>query len=183
MKTTIVSDKKFTDKLTGFTASSKHQREALQDMLLFGLEKYKDHTDTSALSKIINALIGVRTIPSKTIKEYIKDHANVVLKKNTKDGSFVFKKNGETAVVTMPEAVWWEHESNDKNTAKVDVTDPVALARALAKRLMDAKESGKVVAGREDVADDMLARIREFCNMEPATKDVLKAQSLASMTV
>ena len=176
MKTTIQDDKGFTAKLTGFTASSKHQRAALQDLLVYGLEKYKDHTDTSALSKVINTLVGVRTIPSKTVKEYIQDHANVVLKK-TKDGSFVFKKHGETAVVTMPEAVWWEHESNDKNTAKVDVIDPVALVRALAKKLMDAKESGKVVAGREDVADDMLARIREFCNMEPATKETLKAQA------
>lgn len=177
MQNTIKDDKGFTAKLAGFTASSKHQRAALQELLVYGLEKYKDHTDTSALSKVVNTLVGVRTIPSKTVKEYIQDHANVVLKKNTKDGTFVFKKNGETAVVTMPEAVWWEHESNDKNTAKVDVIDPVALVRALAKKLMDAKESGKVVAGREDVADDMLARIREFCNMEPATKDVLKAQS------
>lgn len=176
MQTSIKDDKGFNTKLAGFTASSKHQRAALQELLVYGLEKYKDHTDTSALSKVINTLVGVRTIPSKTVKEYIQDHANVVLKKN-KDGSFVFKKHGETAVVKEPEFVWWEHQSNDKNTAKVDIIDPVALVRALAKKLMDAKESGKVVAGREDVADDMLARIREFCNMEPATKETLKAQA------
>ena len=180
MTVKITDDKAFGSKLAGFVSSSKNQRQTLQDLIEYGLESYKGHADTSALSKVVNALVGVRTIPSKTIKEYIQDHANVRLVKVKDSSLYVFKKDGKEVKVTTPEVVWWEHESNKANH-KLDIIDPVALIRVLGKKLLEAKEAGKVVAGREEMTDDILGRIREFCNMEPVAKEVLKKQASLSV--
>jgi hypothetical protein len=172
----IENDKSFNVKLSGFVASSKNQRQSLQDLIEYGLETYKVHSDTSALSRIVNTLVGVRTIPSKTIKAYICDHANLKLAKVKGSIMFVFKKDGKEVVVKPVATVWWEHEVNATNH-KLDVIDPIALMKLLGKRLMDAKTEGKIAQGREEMTDDILGRIREFCNMDVISKDTLKAQA------
>lgn len=177
----ITSDKKFTEVLGGFLRSQKSQRDNLQACLEYGLQKYGEVSDTSQLTAIVKGLNLVKTVPAKTVKEYIKAHANVKLVKD-KAGNLVFRKEAKgadvPAKVTVPTVTWYDWQGNNANMAKADIVDPVAVMKAAMVKIKEAMDAGKIVEGREGLAQDWLARLMDVGNYEAKTAKELKAMSV-----
>lgn len=177
----ITSDKKFSEVLGGFLRSQKSQRDNLQSLIVYGLEKYQAVSDTSQLTAIVQGLNLVKTVPAKTIKEYIKIHANVKLVKD-KAGNLVFKKEAKgadvPAQVKMPEVTWYDWQGNNANQAKADIVDPVAVLKAAMIKIKEALDEGKIVEGRDGQAMDWLERLRDVGNFEAFTPKQLKEMSI-----
>lgn len=169
--------------LRGFLSSQKTQRDNLQDCLLYAFDQYGQHSNCVPLTDIITGLNAVKTVPSKTVKEYIKAHANVKLVTDPKDKSLKFKKDGKgDAIVKDVLVTWYDWHGNNINQAKADITDPVALLRAAMVKIKEAIDAGKIVEGREDIARDWLARLDDVGRYEPMTAKQLKALSVATAT-
>lgn len=147
-----INAKNFASKLTTTINSHSTQRDNLNALLVFGLEFYNgDHTensgDTVYLTKVLNACIGVKSLSTIKMKNFIKAHANVSWNKTT-DGSMVFKKNKKEAVnVTMPDIKWYEFE-NEKSQPKADV-HPMTQLKSWLTRAEKAVKDGLVKDSEE----------------------------------
>lgn len=117
---TTITTKNFKRKLSAVITSTKAMRVNVQLLIDFGLEQYRDHGNASYLSAILNQCIGVKALPTITLKDYIKEHANLRWVK-LKDGSHGFKKDGKEVAVTMPTVVWYEWEGGGHNDVKADM--------------------------------------------------------------
>ena len=177
---TITDIKSFKLALNGFIKSSKTQRDNLQDLLVYGFHKYSESGNTGELSAVVNALNSVRTIPTRTVQDYIKAFANVKLTK-TKEGEFIFRKDGSgqdcPPVVKELTVTWYEWAGNDKNNAKADLVDPVAILKSAMIKIKEAIDSGKIVEGRDEIANDWLSRLTDVGNYEAIKAKDLKAMS------
>lgn len=151
-----ITTKNFNTKLSAVITSTKKMRENVQSLIGFGLEQYRDHGNASYLSSILNKCIGVKALPTVTLKDYIRDHANVnwtTLKDKTKG----FKKNGKDVEVTMPTVVWYEWEGGKHNDVKTDL-DVMARIKSLHTQLSKAlagNEGKKIKEGQEDKAVEL----------------------------
>lgn len=153
-----MESKVFSAKLGAFVRSTSTQRDNLQDLILAGIELYMDSGNTVYLTKVMNACIGVRSLPTKVIKAYIQDHANVSWSK-AKDGQLVFKKIGKEVEVTWPVVVWYDPAQEKKDQAKPDL-DMITTIKALRKKLEKALESHTVKEGQEELAVRLLEDIK-----------------------
>ena len=145
-----ITAKNFSAKLAGFKNSMLSQRDNLQEFLEFGLLHYKEHGNTIYLSRTLNVCVGVSALPTRAIKDYIKDHANVQWKKD-KAGNMVFMKVGKKVEVTMPDVVWYDSKHVAKDQAKPDM-DVLARTKALLTNLNKALEEGHIKKGQHDIA-------------------------------
>lgn len=136
---TVVNEKNFNAQLSGMLTSAKNMREKVQALIVFGLQHYKEHEDSTYLTKVIQAAVGVRALPTTTIKDYIKDHANLKYVK-LKDGKLGFKKEakGVDPDIKMPDVVWWMWDGGKHNADTAD-KDAFEVFQRFLKRL----ESGK----------------------------------------
>ena len=89
-----INSKTFARKLAATIASTAKMRDNVQELVEFGLEQFRDHGNASYLSEIVNKCIGVKALPTRTIKDYIRAHANLNWMK-LKDGNYGFKKSGK----------------------------------------------------------------------------------------
>ena len=141
---TAITAKNFDSKLGSFVRTAKNQRETIQHFIEFGLTMAKEHGDLGYLSRFMVASVGVKSIPTRTIKDYKKEHANVKWVK-TKDGSHTFKKDGKKLEVTEPETVWYEWKKA-KHQAEVDQEKrALSMFKAYAKKLKDIGKSQEEV--------------------------------------
>lgn len=145
-----ITAKNFKSKLAGFKTSILTQRDNLQEFLEFGLLHYKKHGNTLYLSQTLNVCVGVKALPTKAIKDYIKDHANVTWAKN-KDGDMIFKKSGKQVEVTMPSVIWYNSKHVAKDQAKADM-DVLARTKTLLTSLNNALKDGHVKEGQHEIA-------------------------------
>jgi len=146
-----LSTKNFNSRLNTFFKGEQARRDVLQSFIVFALHHYagtgdsdkQTKGDTTHLTTIMNGCVGVKSLPSLTIKDYIKEFANVhwVV---AKDKTMVFKKisKGEDPTVTIPEVVWYEWEGGKHNKVKPDF-DIVWQAHAMLKRLETAIKEGR----------------------------------------
>lgn len=112
--------KVFNRKLSAVVKSQKTQRDNVQELITAGLVHYENESDTTYLTLLVNACLGVRSLPTKTITAYIQEHANVAWGK-LKDGSKGYKKSGEKGCavkVKMPEVTWYDWEGGEHNAVK-----------------------------------------------------------------
>ena len=116
----LLDSKTFNRKLSGGVRSAKSQRDNIQALILSGLAQYKEHGNAGQLSSLLAAYVGVKSVPTVTIKDYIKEHANVKYAKN-KDGDHVFSKDGGKGVervVTEPLETWYDWKKAKHNNVK-----------------------------------------------------------------
>lgn len=165
-KSIVVTSSTFNAKLSGFVKSQVNQRDNLQSLIVFGLEHYGEHGDTAYLSKVMQACVGVRSLPTETLKGYIKQHANVRLEKDSKSGVLKFKKEGKEAEVVMPTKVWYDWEGA-KHHATPDV-DAIARIATIKTTLNKALKEGTLKDGQEQYVKDLLAAINSV-KVEPTT--------------
>jgi len=156
-----ITTKNFKSKLASVIKSAKTQRDNVQSIISFGLSHFKQHEDACYLTQALNAAIGVKSLPTVTLKDYIKEHANLVWQKG-KDDKLQFKKEGKDVKVTMPTVAWYEWDGGKHNKVTTDM-DVMAQTKALLKRIQ---------AGLKDhkVKDEQAAK-----NVEAALKVVLEA--------
>lgn len=174
---TITTDKEFSKVVGQFKDGQVKANERLQSLIEYGLTKYAANGDASNLSKAMTIAIDVKSLPTKAIKEYIKEHANVKWIKTT-DGTMKFAKDSKKSEPLVSECTkpFWESQQVKKVQAKPDFIDPIAELKAAFGKLEAAKRDGKLVATRVSVFDDLLSRVKSVLDEVPAmTKEEIAA--------
>lgn len=166
---TITTDKEFTKVVGQFKEGQGKANERLQALIEYGMGKYAANGDASNLSKALTIAIDVKSLPTKAIKEYIQDHANVQWKKTT-DGTMKFSKVSKSADVEVKEISkpFWDSARVKKVQAQPDFIDPIATIKAAFATLAKAKEEGKLPADRIGYFDDMKSRLDDIMNAVPS---------------
>lgn len=167
-KPTALTSKNYNSRLNGYFKSESSRRDTMQAFISFGVLHYGGQTDkgectkgdTTLLSALMKGCVGVKSLPSLTIKDYIKEHANVSFVK-TKDGTFVFKKRSKNEDVSIMECLtpWYEWEGGHHNKAKPDF-DLLARFKSVLTAFETAKKKGqgiKTIDAKE--ADALKTRI------------------------
>ena len=156
----MLETKSFNQKLAAFVRSQKTQRDNLQVLLQSGFEQATQHGQLSQLSAVLNETIGVRSINTVVLKEYIQAHANVKWSKG-KDKKMRFEKAEKTLTVVMPDVPWYEHSSAVKNQAKADM-DVLARARTLLTTLSKSMKEGGIKEGQEEKAQELQSALAKL---------------------
>jgi len=131
-----INQKNFTKLCEKWGRKQMTQRAELQALIMFGLLHYSKVADTCYLSKVMQVVSSVRSVPAKTIQKYIMAHANVYLVKEKGTGVPIFKKRkGEKdQLVTVPDVEWWNHEVNHENKVNFNLAKYEAI---VAKKIVD----------------------------------------------
>lgn len=132
----------FASTMATIIRSSRSQRESLQGVIGFAANHYKETGDSVYLTRMMRACVGVKSLPTQTMKNYITGHTNLTYTK-AKDGSMVFKKvkKGEEPRVDAFVGKWYEYEAGHQ--AKKDI-DALVQAKALLTRIQNGLKEGKV---------------------------------------
>lgn len=149
--------KTFNRKLGNVVKSTKSLRDNVQELIVAALVHYESEGgdglptgDTGYMTDLVRACQGVRALPTTTISEYIKIHANVGWGK-LKDGKPGFKKVGKEVEVTMPEVTWYDWEGGKHNEVKSDYQFLSSIKSAITKAVT-AHEQGKISAENWEAA-------------------------------
>jgi len=136
-----ITTKNFKQRLAAIVKSAKSQRDKVQEIIVFGIQHYKDHGNSSYLTMVLNECVGVKSMPTKTIKGFIQEHANLKYVKNDA-GDLVFKKDGKEVKAVMPVEKWYDWAGGDHQATK-DM-DVMVQAKALLTRINKAVKEGHV---------------------------------------
>lgn len=137
-----VTEKTFSKVLSSFIKGQTTSRDTLQALLGFGFEQYANNRNAAYLSSILAKCKGVKSVPTITVLEYIKAHANVKYVKLS-DNTMGFKMDGDNPVVTNPTVTWYDWEGGKHNNIKADM-DVTAQVKALLTRITKAMKEGHV---------------------------------------
>lgn len=109
----------FKTKLNSFITNATSQREELQELIHLALDHLKEKDDTGYLTMLLNRSVAVKSLPTVTIKDYIKANAPV---KYTKDkaGNHVFSqdKKSESVLTVRPTETWYDWKKAKHNDVK-----------------------------------------------------------------
>jgi len=136
--------KTFNRKLAAVVKSAKTMRDNVQELIVAGLVHFDEHGDATYLTELVRACQGVRSLPTTTISEYIKIHANVGWGK-LKDQKGGFKKIGKDIEVKMPEVTWYDWEGGEHNKVKSDYAFKASIKRAIT-NAVTAHNEGRISA-------------------------------------
>tara|TARA_R110001632_G_scaffold157747_2_gene275985 strand:+ start:62 stop:544 length:483 start_codon:yes stop_codon:yes gene_type:complete len=142
--------------LDNVVANESTMRDNVQALAVSAIETFGNHGDTSRIEMLVNASIKMKSIRSQTLKEFIKDHANVKFTP-VKDGvGFVVKKIGKGAIeVKEVESNWYDFDK--VGVAKSDM-DLLLKVQAVMSGWDKSIEEGK--AKRNAFNDRMAAIIK-----------------------
>lgn len=140
--------KVFNRKLSAVVKSAKTMRGNVQELIVAGLVHYEQHGDTGYLTDLARACKNVRSLPTLTITEYIKAHANVGWGK-LKDKQSGFKKVGKEIEVQMPNVTWFDWEGGTHNEIKEDY-DLLASVRSAVTKAINKAKAGQLKEGQEE---------------------------------
>lgn len=178
----LLQAKQFSSKLAGVIRSAKTQRDAIQALIESGLAQYclegsdgKPCGNTGQLTQVIQACVGVKSLPTNTIKNYIKEHANVMFTKNKK-GEYVFKKLGKEVQVTEPKETWYNWSGNKEAKPQPDIK-LIARTKAMLTAIKKGIEEDKL----EDVSGEMAHELESF--MEKWVQKASKKDNVLSVKV
>ena len=118
-----LTDKQYNIKLSAFIKSSTTQRDNCQVLIVEGIQQYMDSGRTTRLSTFLNKSVAVKSIPTVTIKDFIKSYTNLKYAKN-KAGEMMFLKDDKsTTVSTLPTEMWYDWKKAKHNDVKeIDYT-------------------------------------------------------------
>ena len=142
--------------LENVVANESTMRDNVQALAVSAIETFGQHGDTSRIEMLVNATIKMKSIRSQTLKEFIKDHANVKFTP-VKDGAgFVVKKIGKGAIEVKEVTVSW-YDFDKVGVAKSDM-DLLLKVQAVMSGWDKSIEEGK--AKRNAFNDRMAAIIK-----------------------
>lgn len=117
----------FKSKLNNFIINATSQREELQELIHMALDHLAEKNDPVYLTMLLNRSVKVKSLPSVTIKDYIKAHAPVKYAKNTSgDYIFIQDKKSESVLTVRPTETWYDWKKAKHNN--VHETDHKKLA-------------------------------------------------------
>ena len=157
----VITTRNFNVKLAAIIRSATSMRANLQSLLIFGLDHYSGsgNEDSGCLTRTLNACIGVKALPTRTMQKFIEAHANVVWSK-LKDGTPGFKKvKGEEATSTVPAIAWWEFDKTHQ--AKIDI-DIVKRIESLIKGIEKAVEDERVTEEQADMVGYVTGKLADM---------------------
>lgn len=151
--------KTFNRKLGNVVKSAKAMRDNVQELIVAGLVHYEQHGDTGYLTDLARACKGVKSLPTQTITDYIKEHANVGWGK-LKDKQLGFKKVGKEVEVRMPEVTWYDWEGGKHNQITQDYDLLSSVRSAVTKAIKKAQE-GHLKEGQEEYIAKLQAALED----------------------
>lgn len=109
----------FKNKLKGVITSAKNQRDNIQELIVAGIEQYEDSGRTTFLSDLLSQTVAVKSLPTVTIKDFIKEHTDLAYRKN-KAGEYMFVRADKEAekVVKLVEVKWYDWKKAKHNNVK-----------------------------------------------------------------
>lgn len=109
----------FKNKLKGVITSAKNQRDNIQELIVAGIEQYEDSGRTTFLSDLLAQTVAVKSLPTVTIKDFIKEHTDLAYRKN-KAGEYMFVRADKEAekVVKLVEVKWYDWKKAKHNNVK-----------------------------------------------------------------
>jgi len=141
--------------LENVIANESTMRDNVQALAVSAIETFGNHGDTSRIEMLVNATIKMKSIRSQTLKEFIKDHANVKFTPVKNGVGFVVKKIGKGAIEVKEVTINW-YDFDNAGVAKPDM-DLLIKAQALLAQWEKSKEEGK--AKISNVNDRLAAMI------------------------
>lgn len=134
-----ITAKSFKRELSTFLRSTTTQRNKVQAFIVFGLSHLKETGDSGYLSLLMNGCVGVKSLRTQTIKEYIKGHAVGLKWSKRKDKTMGF--TGTVTEFKEPVMNWFDWDTT--GSAKADM-DPMAQVKSLISRIGKALEEGTI---------------------------------------
>jgi hypothetical protein len=132
-----LTDKQYNVKLNAFIKSSTTQRDNCQVLIVEGIQQYIDSGRTTRLSTFLSKSVAVKSIPTVTIKDFIKSYTNLKYSKN-KVGEMMFLKDDKNDTVsTLPTEMWYDWKKAKHNDVK-----EVDYAKRLTNDVKKALEKG-----------------------------------------
>ena len=118
-----LTDKQYNTKLAAFIKSSTTQRDNCQVLIVEGIQQYLDSGRTTRLSTFLSKSVKVKSLPTVTIKDFIKSYTNLKYSKN-KAGDYMFLKDDKsTTISSLPTENWYEWNKAKHNSVKeIDYT-------------------------------------------------------------
>ena len=114
-----LTDKQYRTKLTGFIKSSTTQRDNCQELIVEGIRQYKESGRTTRLTMFLNESVTVKSIPTVTIKDFIKEHTDLAYKANKAgDHQFVRADKNADKQADLPEINWYDWKKSKHNAVK-----------------------------------------------------------------
>ena len=116
----MLTNKTFTKRLNSELAIATTQRDSFQALILSGLAQYNEQGNTYQLSLLISASVSIKSIPTVTMKDYIKSLTDLVYKKN-KAGEYQFiraDKDADKVCDTKPIETWYDWKKAKHNNVK-----------------------------------------------------------------
>ena len=109
----------FKSKLNNFIINATSQREELQELIHMALDHLADKNDPVYLTMLLTRSVKVKSLPTVTIKDYIKENAPVKYAKN-KAGDYVFiqDKTSESVLTVRPTETWYDWKKAKHNNVK-----------------------------------------------------------------
>lgn len=136
----------FTKKLNSFLKSAKNQRDQMQWLIEAGVWQYADSGRTTYLSDLLNESVKVKSLPTVTIKDFIKEHTDLKIKTDSKTElmTFIRADKEQPKVATIPSYTWYDWKKAKHNDVKE--VDHSKLAIKHLKALNDGTHSFQYLA-------------------------------------
>jgi len=135
----------FKTKLNSFITNATKQRDVLQELIHMALDHLEEKDSTIYLTMLLTRSVDVKSLPSVTIKDYIKEHAPVKYAKDS-DGNHVFKqdKASEVVLTTRPTETWYDWKKAKHNNVKE--TDYGKRLTTDVKRLIEKGDKSSIIS-------------------------------------
>lgn len=155
-----VTEKTFSKVLAATLKSATAMRSNIQALIVFGMQHYAEHRNAAYLSSIVNKCIGVKALPTQTIKEYIKAHSNLHWVKLS-DGTHGFKMNGDNPEVKELDVSWYDWEGGKHNKVTTDM-DFLSQIKSLQTRITKALSDGHIKEENREKAQQAVQTLGEL---------------------
>ena len=109
----------FKNKLKGVITSAKNQRDNIQELIVAGIDQYAESGRTTYLSDLLAQTVAVKSLPTVTIKDFIKEHTDLKYAKN-KSGEHQFIRANKDAdkQADIPTINWYDWKKAKHNNVK-----------------------------------------------------------------
>ena len=111
----MITTENFNKKLAGFVKSAKAQRDRVQELLEFGMNRAADdHCDVSYLNRLFDAAVDLKSVPVQSLNIYVAYVTDGTIKySKTEKGNFTWRKAKKGIEVTVDaaklEVKWYEY--------------------------------------------------------------------------
>lgn len=141
----MLTNKQFKSTLNNELINAKSMRDTFQTLIVSGLEQYLVDGDTYQLTLLISRSVKVKSLPTVTMKDFIKEHTDLKYSKN-KAGEYQFIRadKSKEKVCNMPTVTWYDWKKAKHNNVKE--VDHAKLAIKHLKHVNDGTHSLKYMA-------------------------------------